>query len=327
MKAVKNTTMRAVVQEQYGAPDVLRLAEIDRPSIRDDQVLLRMQAVSLNPFDWHEMTARPFLMRFGTGLLSPKQPVRGVDVAGQVEAVGASVTRFKPGDEVFGWCRAGLAEFVAAGESHLVKQPAGITPEQAASIPIAGFTALQGLRDLGRLRAGHRVLVIGASGGVGTFAVQIAKALGAEVTGVCSTRNLDLVRSIGADHVIDYTHEEATEGDYEFDVIFQLAGTQSPAKLRRILEPDGTLVLSSGEGRFSGVDRIIRAWAAAPFVSQRQVTWVAKNRLEDLEALAELIEAGHLTPVIDRAFPLEQTVDAMRYVEAAHTQGKVVVTP
>ncbi|MGI9610721.1 MAG: NAD(P)-dependent alcohol dehydrogenase [Acidimicrobiia bacterium] len=324
---MEDRTMRAVVQHRYGSPDVLTTTEIERPAIASDQVLLRMQAVSLNPFDWHEMTARPFFMRMMTGLLSPKQPVRGVDIAGRVEEIGSAVTRFQPGDEVFGWCRGALAEFVAAGEAHLVRRPARITPEQAASVPIAGFTALQGLRDLGRLQAGDKVLIIGASGGVGTFAIQIAKALGAEVTGVCSTRNQDLVRSIGADHVIDYNSEDATDGDYEFDVIFQLAGTESPARLRRILAPDGTLVLSSGEGRFSGIDRIVRAKAAAPFVSQRLVTWVAGNRLEDLETLAEMMESGQVTPVIDRVFPMDQAVEAMRYVEAAHTQGKVVVTP
>lgn len=319
--------MRAVVQYKFGGPENLIPAEIPVPSINHDQVLLRMQAASLNPFDWHELTARPFFVRLGGGLIRPRYPVRGVDVAGRVEAVGKAVTRFVPGDEVFGWCRSALAEYVAAGAGQLVKRPPTVSPEQASTAGVAGFTALQGLRDLGRLNAGDSVLIIGASGGVGTYAVQIAKALGATVTGVCSTRNVDLVASLGADHVIDYTKETASSENYQFDLIFQLAGTESPGRLRRILAPNGVLVLSSGEGRFSGLDRLLRAWITNPFVSQRQVTWVAKNRLEDLEALGTMMEEGTVRPIIDRTYQLHQAAEAMAYVEAGHTRGKVVIVP
>jgi len=327
MPTVMENTMRALVQHRYGSADVLAIEEIARPIIEDDEVLIRVQAASVNPFDWHEMTAKPFLMRFGTGLLKPKRPVLGVDVAGRIEEIGSTVTRFEPGDEVFGWCRGAYAQYARVRETQLVARPASITPEQAAAVPIAGFTALQGLRDLGRIEKGHKVLIIGASGGVGTFAVQIAKSFGAEVTGVCSSTNVELVRSLGADHVVDYTQEDITKGENRYDLIFQLAGTTSPAKLLRILTPTGTLVLSSGEGRLAGLDRIVKAYARAPFVSQRMVTWVANNSLDDLATLAELFESGKVTPVIDRSFDLSEGVAAMRYVQDGHTRGKVVITP
>ena len=319
--------MQAMVQHKYGNADVLAIEEIARPTVGDDEVLIRVQAASLNPFDWHEMTAKPFLMRFGTGLFKPKRSVLGVDVAGRVEAIGPTVTRFEPGDEVFGWCRGAYAQYARVRETQLLPRPMSLSPEQAAAVPIAGFTALQGLRDRGRIAEGDRVLIIGASGGVGTFAVQIAKAFGAEVTGVCSSRNADLVRSLGADYVVDYTQEDITKGQNRYDLIFQLAGTVSPAKLLRILTPTGTLVLSSGEGRLSGLDRIVKAYARAPFVSQRMVTWVANNSLDDLATLTELFESGKVTPVIDKSFDLSEGAAAMRYLEAGHTRGKVVITP
>ncbi len=315
--------MRAIVQDRYGPPDVLELRDVDEPAVGEGRVLVEVQAAAVNPLDWHIMRGKPFFVRLTSGMRRPKQPVRGVDVAGVVASVGSGVTRFRPGDPVFGFCGGALAEYVAGGESNFVATPPDITAVQAASVPIAGITALQGLRDLGKLQAGQEVLIIGASGGVGTFAVQIARSMGAVVTGVCSTRNLDLVRSIGAERVIDYTTEDLS-GSY--DVIFQLAGTASPARLRRLLTPKGTLVLSSGDGALSGIDRIVRALATSPFVGQRMVTWVAKENVDDLAVLAELLESGRMTPVIDRTYPLAEADEAIRYLEDGHTRGKVVVT-
>ncbi len=319
--------MNAIVQDEYGSAAVLEERQVGRPSINGGEVLLRVRAASVNPLDWHIMRGRPRFIRFVAGLRAPKPPVRGVDVAGRVEALGKDVTRFQPGDDVFGWCEGAFAEYAGAGEGSLLPIPPGTTYEQAAAVPVAAMTALQGLRDLGRIAAGHKVLIIGASGGVGTFAVQIAKSFGAEVTGVCSTGNLDLVSAIGADHVIDYTTDDVTSGDRKYDLIFQLAGTTSPLRLRRILSPKGTLVLSSGVGRLSGIDRIIKAVVASRFVSQRLVTWVTKNSLEDLEFVSKLIEAGTVTAIIDRTFQLSETPEAIRIVEEGHTRGKVVITP
>jgi len=315
--------MKAIVQHKYGSPDVLQLQETAKPEIDDDGVRLKVEASSANPLDWHFMRGKPFFLRLSSGLRRPKEPVRGVDVAGQVEEVGKNVTRFQPGDEVFGFCAGAFAEYASAKESKLTLKPPNLTPERAAAVPIAAITALQGLRDLGRIESGHKVMIIGASGGVGTFAVQIAKSFGAELTGVCSTRNVDLVRSIGADQVIDYTKEKLS-GSY--DLIFQLAGTASPKQLRRLLTKNGTLVLSSGDGRLSGIDRIFKALTTSPFVSQRLVTWVASENNEDLAILAELLESGKVTPVVDRSYPLSEAPDAMRYQEDGHTQGKVVIT-
>jgi len=319
--------MRAVTQDTYGSVDVLKPGEIEKPSIGDDQVLIRVAAASVNPLDWHIMRGRPFLVRFVAGLRKPKQPVRGVDVAGQVEAIGLGVTRFQPGDDVFGWCEAAFAEYASAREGSVVPKPSGLGHAEAAAVPVAGFTALQGLRDLGRIEPGHRVLIIGASGGVGTFAVQIAKSFQAEVTGVCSTRNLEMVAGLGADHVIDYTNSGLTAGGQKYDIIFQLAGTASPLKLRRQLTTKGTLVLSSGMGRLGGLDRLLKALVSSRFVSQRLVTWVAKNSHDDLVFLADLIEAGKLTPIIDRRYALSETAEAIKFVEEGHTRGKVVITP
>jgi NADPH:quinone reductase-like Zn-dependent oxidoreductase len=276
------------------------------------------------------MRGVPYFMRAQAGLRRPKSSLLGSDVAGQVEAVGKGVTRFRPGDEVFAHVQeGGFAEYAAVPEAALGLKPANLTFEQAAAVPLAGLTALQGLRDQGRVRPGQKVVIIGAAGGVGTFAVQLAKSFGADVTGVCSTRNLDMVRSIGADHVIDYTREDFTQGGQRYDLIFQLAGTRSPSDLRRALTPKGTLLLSSGEsdGRWIGpVDRILKALVLAPFVSQRLSSFLAKSTTEDLQVLKELIEAGKVSPVIDRTYPLNEVPEAIRYLEEGHARGKVVVT-
>jgi NADPH:quinone reductase-like Zn-dependent oxidoreductase len=319
--------MKAIVQDRYGSPDVLQLREIDKPLIGDGEALIRVRASSANPVEWHAMRGTPFIVRLaGYGLRAPKNPVLGSDVAGVVEAIGKNLTRLKVGDEVFGWCRAAYAEYASALEDHLVAKPANVTFEQAAAVPIAATTALQGLRDLGQLQPGQSVLIVGASGGVGTFAVQIAKALGAEVTGVCSTRNLELVRSLGADHVIDYTSEDFIRGDRRYDLVFQLAGTSSPSRCRHVLTPKGTLVLCSGDGHFSGIDRLLMAAVFSPLVSQRLVSWFAHLNRADLLTLAGHVEAGRVTPVIDRAYALAETPDAIRYLEEGHARGKVVIT-
>jgi NADPH:quinone reductase-like Zn-dependent oxidoreductase len=320
-------SMKAIVHDNYGSPDVLELREIERPAPDDGDVLVRVRAASVNPQDWHILRARPFIVRTaGYGLRTPKKPIRGTDVAGQVEAVGLRVTRFRQGDDVFGWCEGGFAEYACADENHFVSKPADLSFEGAATLPMGGCTALQGLRDTGAVQPGQEVLIIGAAGGVGTFAVQIAKAFGARVTGVSSTTKMDLVRSIGADHVIDYTLEDFTRSGHRYDLIFQLAGTASPSDCRRALTPNGTLVLSSGEGRFAGIDRIVRALASSPFVRQRLRVLATKETNEDLVALGALVEAGKLTPVIDRTYGLSQVPEAIRYLEEGHARGKVVIT-
>ena len=325
--------MKAIVNHEYGSPDdVLELTEIDKPVVKDDEVLVRVHAASVNPADWHLMRGKPYIARLQLGLRKPKDTVLGCDVAGQVEAVGKNVTIFQPGDEVFGspfahGCGA-LAEYVRISDDLLTLKPANLSFDHAAAVPLAALTALQALRDHGRIEPGHKVLIIGASGGVGTFAVQIAKSFGAEVTGVCRTRNVDMVRSIGADHVIDYTQEDFTESGQRYDLIFQLAGTRSPSDCRRALTSKGTLVLVSGEseGRWIGpVGRIIRALLLSPFVSQKLVNFTVKPNKEDLQFLKELIEAGKVTPVIDRTYSLTEVPEAIRYLEEGHTQGKVVI--
>jgi NADPH:quinone reductase-like Zn-dependent oxidoreductase len=321
--------LKAITYHRYGSPEVLELEEVDDPVVKDDEVLVRVRAASVNPRDWHFLRGLPSIMR-PVGLRIPKDGAFGSDVAGQVEAVGKAVTRFRPGDEVFAFVLAGaFAEYVAVPEDVLGPKPANLTFEQAAAVPLAALTALQGLRDHGRIQPGQKVLIIGASGGVGTFAVQIAKSLGADVTGVCSTRNLDLVRSIGADQVIDYTREDFTRSGQKYDLILQLAGTRSPSDCRRALTSGGTLLLSSGEsdGRWIGpLDRILKALVLSPFVSQRLAPFEAKRSGEDLQTLKKLIEAGKVTPVIDRTYPLIETPEAIRYLEEGHARGKVVVT-
>jgi len=322
--------LKAIVYHEYGSPDVLELQDIDKPVVKDDEVLVRVRAASVNPADWHFMRGVPYVMRPQAGLRKPKNTLLGRDIAGQVEAVGKAVTGFRPGDEVFAEVGAGgFAEYASVSEGVLVLKPANLTFEQAAAVPLAALTALQGLRDAGQIQPERRVLIIGASGGVGTFAVQIAKSFGADVTGVCSTKNVELVRSLGADHVIDYTQEDPTQSGQKFDLIFQLAGTSSPSHCRRVLTSKGTLVLSSGEsdGRWIGpVDRLLKAAVLSPFVSQKLGSFLAKANKEDLQSLKELIEAGDVTPVIDRTYSLSETPEAVRYLEEGHARGKVVIT-
>jgi NADPH:quinone reductase-like Zn-dependent oxidoreductase len=322
--------MKAIVYHEYGSPDVLELQEVDKPVVKDDEVLVRVRAASANPADWHFMRGLPYVMRPQSGLRKPKSSVLGRDIAGQVEAVGKDVTGFRPGAEVFANVEAGgFAEYTCVAEDLLVLKPANLTFEQAAAVPLASLTALQGLRGAGRVQPEQKVLIIGASGGVGTFAVQIAKSFGADVTGVCSTRNVELVRALGADHVIDYTEADFTQSGRKYDLIFQLAGTRSPSDCRRALTSKGTLVLSSGEsgGRWIGpVDRIITAAVLSPFVSQRLGTFLTKANKDDLQFLKELIETAKVKPVIDRTYSLSQTPKAIRYLEEGHARGKVVIT-
>jgi NADPH:quinone reductase-like Zn-dependent oxidoreductase len=322
--------MKAIVQDKYGSADVLELRDIDPPVIAANEVLLEVRAAGVEPGVWHLMTGLPYLVRvMGYGLTKPKYPVRGRDVAGRVEAVGANVTRFEPGDEVFGTCEGSFAEYAAAREDKLALKPANLSFEEAAVIPISGMTALQALRDKGRVQPGNKVLIIGAGGGVGTFAVQLAKAFGAEVTGVCSTTKVALVESIGADHVIDYTREDFAARAGKYDVIIDNAGNRSLSQLRRALAPDGTLVIVGGEegGAWVGpADRIVPVALMSPFMKQRLLTLMSMERQDDLRALAEMAESGKFTPAVDRRYPLVEAPDAVRHVGEGHARGKVVVT-
>jgi NADPH:quinone reductase-like Zn-dependent oxidoreductase len=322
--------LKAITYHRYGSPDVLEFQEVDEPVVQDDDVLVRVRAASANPRDWHFMRGLPYVIRPQFGLRAPKNPLLGSDVAGQVEAVGRNVTRFRPGDEVFtDVVTGGFAECTRVQEDLVAPKPANLTFEQAAAVPLAALTALQGLRDHGRVQPGQKVLILGASGGVGTFAVQIAKWLGADVTGVCSTRNVDLVRSLGADHVIDYTKEDFVQRGQQYDLILQLAGTGSPSGFRPALTPKGTLLLSSGEARgrwFGPITRIIKAIALSPLVSQRLSPFEAKRSGQDLQVMKELIEEGTVTPVIDRTYSLSDVPAAMRYLEEGHARGKIVIT-
>ena len=324
--------MKAIVQDVYGSADVLELRDIGRPSIGAGEVLIQVRAAGVDPGVWHLMTGEPYLVRaMGFGLRKPKVAVRGRDLAGVVEAVGAGVTRFRPGEEVYGTSERGsFAEYAAAPEQRLAPKPANISFEQAAVTPISGVTALQGVRDCGRVQPGQRVMVIGAAGGVGSFAVQIAKAFGARVTGVCSTSKAGLVRSLGADDVIDYTHDEIDGTGARYDVVIDTAGNRPLSLLRRAMTPHGTLVLVGGEhggGRvLGGFDRQFRAPLVSIFVSQRLRGLVAKERAVDLEAITGLIETGAVTPVIDRTYSLADAPDAIRYLAGGHAAGKVAVT-
>ncbi len=331
MEIEKARTMKAIVQDTYGSPNVLELRDIDKPVVGDDDVLVRVHAAGVDPGVWHLMTGLPYLVRImGFGLGKPKTRVRGMDVAGLVEAVGKDVTQFQPGDEVFGTCDGSFAEYACAGEDRLAPKPANLTFEQAAAVPISACTALQGLRDKGQVHAGQRVLIIGAAGGVGTFAVQLAKAFGAEVTGVCSTTKVGLVRSIGAERAIDYTREDFADGRQHYDVILDTAGNRPLSHLRRALTSRGTLVIVGGEGGgrwFGGFERQI-LWAPmlSPFVGQQLRSLSSTARKEDLQFLKELIEAGKVTPVIDRTYPLNEVPEAIQYLEEGHARGKVVIT-
>jgi NADPH:quinone reductase-like Zn-dependent oxidoreductase len=324
------TPMKGVVHVCYGSPDVLRYADVQRPTPKDNEVLVRVRAASVNPLDWHYLEGTPYLVRMDAGFGKPENPRLGVDFAGTVAAVGRSVTRFKPGDEVFGGKFGALADYVAVREDRaIVLKPGNVTFEQAASVPIAAITALQGLRDKGQVRAGQKVLINGASGGVGTFAVQIAKVFGAEVTGVCSTRNVALVRSIGADHVIDYTREDFTKSDQHYDLIVDNVGTHSLLQYRRVLNPKGIYVMigSTTPGNWFGfLARPVEGLLLSPFVSQKFSMILAELNKEDLAALGALMESGKLTPVIDRTYKLTDAAEALRYLEKGHARGKVVVT-
>jgi len=322
--------MKAIVYHDYGSPDVLRLEEVEKPVPDDNQLLIRVRAASVNPLDWHYMRGTPYFMRMGTGLRKPTVTQLGVDYAGTVESVGRNVTRFKPGDEVFGGRTGAFAEYVCIGEHRAVAmKPANVTFEQAASVPIAALTALQGLRDKGKLQPGQRVLINGASGGVGTFAVQIAKSFGADVTGVCSSRNADMVRSIGADHVVDYTREDFTRSGQQYDLILDMVANHSLSDYRRALTPEGKLVLvgSRQNLRWLGFLTLMAKPAVySRFVSQEMSFMMADLNKEDLAILGDLMQAGKVTPVIDRRYRLSELPAAIAYLEDGHARGKVVIS-
>ena len=323
------STMQATVQNTYGSADVLRLARISLPEIAASEVLLRVHAAGLDRGAWHLMTGKPYLLRLAFGIGKPKNPVRGREVAGTVVAVGPAVRRFAPGDEVYGIGRGTFAEYAAAREDKLARKPANATFEQAAVAPVSALTALQALTDVGRVKHGDKVLVIGASGGVGSHAVQLAKAFGADVTGVCSTAKLDLVRSLGADHVIDYTTADFADGKHHYDLILDIAGNPPPSRLRRALKATGTAVLVGGEEGGSltgGMGRQLRARALSLFVRQRLTTVLCRERSADLERLSELIDAGKLTPSVERSYPLDQVAEAMSYLDAGKARGKIAIT-
>ena len=323
--------MKALVHSEFGSPDVLRLADVERPTPKEREVLIKVRAASVNPMDWHLLRGEPRMIRL---MGKPKDRVPGVDVAGQIEKVGASVTELRPGDEVFGTCRGAFAEYACAKEKNVVKKPAHLPFDQAAAIPVAVYTAVQAVRDKGRLEPGQSVLINGAAGGVGTFAVQIARALGGVVTGVCSTRNLELVRSLGANHVIDYTAEDFTRGKQRYDLILHIAGNLEVPELRRALAPDGTLVVvGGGVGRDENnaieiidlLGLLIKGNLLSRFARQRTLMLMANGRRSDLLYAIELIEARKLRSVIDRTYPLAQAAEAIRYLEAGHARGKVIV--
>jgi NADPH:quinone reductase-like Zn-dependent oxidoreductase len=321
--------MKAIRYYSYGSPDVLEFQDVETPTAADDGLLVRVRAASVNPMDWHFMRGMPYLMRAQSGLSRPKANGLGADLAGTIEAVGRNVTGFQPGDEVFGLTTSTFAEYVGIPhDAAVVKKPANVTFEQAASVPVAALTALQGLRDKARLQAGQQVLINGAAGGVGTFAVQIAKAYGAEVTGVCSTRNVELVRSIGADQVIDYTQEDFTRGGRRYDILLDLVANRSLAECRRVLAQKGVLVrIGPSKGEWIGpVLGLVGLLALAPLVSQRLVTFLARPSRDDLTVLAEFLQSGQVTPVIDRTYPLTEVPEAIRYLEEGHARGKVVIT-
>jgi NADPH:quinone reductase-like Zn-dependent oxidoreductase len=321
--------MQAIVQRKYGTADTLSVGEIDRPDLGSRDVLVRVRAAGLDRGTWHVMAGLPYVGRLAFGVRAPKNPVPGFDLAGVVVEIGEDVTRIALGDEVFGIGKGSFAEFAAASEDKLSLKPSRLTFEQAAAMPISGLTALRGLTDVGRVQAGQRVLVVGASGGVGTYAVQIAKALGTEVTGVCSTSKVDLVRSIGADHVVDYTREDFAGSGTTYDVILDIGGNASLSRLRRALAPAGTLVIAGGEGGgswFGGVDRQLRGLALSPFVGQRLTTFICKEHFSGLERLTALVDDGRLVPVIERTYSLSDMPDAMRHLESGQARGKLVIT-
>jgi NADPH:quinone reductase-like Zn-dependent oxidoreductase len=319
--------MKAIVQDRYGSPDVLALRDVDKPVVNDGEVLVRVHAAAVNIGDWHLLRGIPYIMRMAFGLLKPRRVIPGMDIAGRVEAVGADVRRFAPGDEVFGWCKGAFAEYACTAESNLLPKPAGLTFEQSAAVGDSAFTALDAVRDQGKVQPGHSVLINGASGGVGTFAVQIAKSFGATVTGVCSTRNVDMVRSIGADRVIDYTSEDFTRTEQRYDVMLDLIGTRSLADCRRALTPRGTYVLvgASDPGRWFGLGRQLKTLLLSPVVGQRMRVFVATHTRDDLAVLKDLVESGKVAPVIDRRYELSEVPEALRHQGEGHARGKIVI--
>src|SRR5713226_8454804 len=320
--------MKAIVYQNDGSPDILKLEEIERPTPGDDEVLIRVRAASVNPLD-SGLSRHPFLRRIMFAMSKSKINRPGRDVAGQVEAVGSNVTQFQPGDAVFGLCGGAFAEYANASQSALVLKPDNASFEQAATVSLAGLTALQGLRDKGKIQPGQKVLINGAAGGVGTFAVQIAKSFGAEVTGVCSTRNVDMVRSIGADRVIDYTQEDFTKSGQRYDLFFDCVGNHSLSACRRVLNPKGICIMvgdRSGRGMIGLLARLITALVLSWFVSQKLVTFLARPSKEDLSIMHDLMKAGKVTPVIDKRYSLSEVPEAIRYLEEGHARGKVVIT-
>ena len=331
LTAARGDTMKAIVYCDYGSAN-LKLADVEKPTPNDDQLLVRVRAASVNPYDWHFIEGTPYIMRIGVGLRKPKDTRLGVDFAGTVEAVGKNVAQFKPGDDVFGGRGGAFAEYVCPRADRAVAiKPANITFEQAASVNIAGITALQALRDKGKVQPGQKVLINGASGGVGTFAVQIAKSFGADVTGVCSTRNLDMVRSLGADHVVDHTKEDFAKSGQQYDVILDNVPNHSLSDCRRVLTPKGKYVMIGGggpnDGRWVGpFGRVIATMLVSPFVSQEMGMMMADVSQKDLTILSDLMQAGKVTPVIDRRYKLSEVPEAIRYLEEGHARGKVVIT-
>jgi NADPH:quinone reductase-like Zn-dependent oxidoreductase len=324
------TLMKGIVRRCYGSPEVVRYEDIIKPTPADHEVLVKVHAASVNPLDWHYMEGKPYMVRIDSGFGKPQNPRLGVDFAGTVETVGSNVTRFKPGDQVFGGKFGAFAEYVTVREDRaLALKPGNVTFEQAAAVPIAAVTALQALRDQGHIRPGQKVLINGASGGVGTFAVQIAKSFGADVTGVCSTRNVELVRSIGADHVIDYTREDFTKGAQHYDLIVDNVATHSALEYKRVLNPNGIYVMigSTSIGNWFGwLVTPIEGLVLSKFVSQKFGMMLADLKKDDLTTLATLMQSGKVTPVIDRRYPLSEAPEALRYLEAGHARGKVVLT-
>jgi NADPH:quinone reductase-like Zn-dependent oxidoreductase len=327
--------MKAAIYTRYGPPDVVQMAEVEKPVPRDDEVLIRVRAAAVNPYDWHFMRGEPYPVRIAAGgLRKPKDSRLGADVAGEIEAAGRNITQFKPGDAVFGSCKGAFAEYACASESNLGMKPDNVTFEQAASVPIAAFTALQGLRrggltKDGKIQPGQKVLINGAAGGVGTFAVQIAKSFGADVTGVCSTRNVEMVRSIGADQVVDYTQEDFTKSARRYDVVLDCVGNHSFSECRRVMNPRGIYVGAGGTSdnwMIVPLTRAIKALVLSWFVSQKQVMVLAKPSKEDLTFMGELMAIGKVTPVIDKRYGLSEVREAVRYLEAGHARGKVVIT-
>jgi NADPH:quinone reductase-like Zn-dependent oxidoreductase len=307
----------------------VQIRDVEKPAPKDNEILIRVRAASVNPLDWHFMRGTPYFVRIAGGLRKPKDPRLGVDVAGRVEAIGNNVTQFKTGDEVFGVCRGAFAEYTCTSQSAVAMKPPNVTFEQAASVPIAALTALQGLRNKGRIQAGQKVLINGAAGGVGIFAVQIAKSFGADVTGVCSTRNVEMVRSIGADQVIDYTQEDFTKGGQRYDVILDCVSNYSLSACRRVLSSKGTYIIvggPSGRWMIDFLGRLIKALVMSWFVSQKLVMLPVRQSQEDLTILHDLMKGGKVTPVIDRCYKLSEVPEAIRYLEGGHARGKVVVT-